>query len=70
MSEASVDIVVVDRPQCGSEQAEVMIFPQFIATDKNPSFNDGIVNLTGVCAATRPIISRVANTDDAVGVVY
>lgn len=66
----TVDIVIVDRPDCGSEEAEVMVFPQFAFEEISPTVSGGVVNFNGLCVATKPIISRVANTDYATGVVY
>ena len=66
----NIDLVIEDRPQCGSEQAEVFIFTRFRFTEINPVVNDGVVNLSGTCAAIEPIIHRVANDDDAIGVLY
>lgn len=66
----TVDIVIEDRPSCGSEQAEVYVFPQFAFEEISPTVSGGVVNFSGLCVATRPIITRVANTDDAVGVIY
>lgn len=66
----SVDLVIIDRPDCGSENAEVFIFPQFAFNNINPVVQDGIVNLGGVCAAKEPIIKRPANNDDAINVIF
>jgi len=66
----SVDIYVIDSPNCGSEQAEVMIFPQFAFTSISPSVQDGIVTFSGLCVAKYPIITSVTNDADAVGVIY
>ena len=66
----TIDIVIEDRPSCGSEQAEVFVFPQFAFTEIAPTVSGGVVNLSGICVAKKPIITRTANTDDAVGIVY
>lgn len=66
----SVDIVVIDRPACGSQQAEIFIFPQFAFTNISPSVQGGIVNFSGMSIAEFPIIKRVANTDDAIGIIF
>lgn len=66
----SVDIFVIDKPQCSSEEAEVIIFPQFAKQNISPTVQGGIVNFNGVCAAKRPIITSVTNDDDAIGVIY
>lgn len=58
-----VEVFIEDIPPCGSEQAEVMIFPQFYKTSVNPTFEDALVSISGQCNATRPTITRVnANT--------
>lgn len=66
----SVDLVIIDRPDCGSENAEVFIFPQFAFNSINPVVQDGIVNFGGVSAATKPIIKRPANNDDAINIIF
>jgi hypothetical protein len=66
----TIDLVVVDSPDCSSQQAEIFIFPQFAKQTINPSVNDGIVNLSGLCVAERPIITRVANNADAIGIIF
>lgn len=66
----TVDLVIVDSPDCGSEQAEIFIFPQFAFTELAPTVGSGVVNLSGTCVATRPIIQRAANNADAIGVIY
>lgn len=54
-----VEIFIEDVPPCGSEEAEVIVFPQFYKTSINPTFDGGLVNLSGSCNATRPTITRV-----------
>jgi len=66
----TIDLVIQDSPLCGSEQAEIFVFPQFAFTEINPVVSDGVVNLTGICAAIEPIITRTANTADAMGVIF
>lgn len=66
----SIDLVIVDKPACLSEQAQVWIFPQFDYTDLGPTVSEGIINLTGSCVATKPITQRVANNDDAINVIF
>lgn len=66
----TVDIVIEDRPDCGSEQAEVYVFPQFAFEEISPSVSNGEVSFNGLCVAKRPIITRTTNTADAVGIVY
>lgn len=66
----TIDLVIQDSPLCGSEQAEIFVFPQFAFTEINPVVSDGVVNLTGICAAIEPIITRTANTADAMGIIF
>lgn len=66
----TIDLVIQDSPKCGSEQAEIFVFPQFAFTEINPVVNDGVVNLTGLCAAIEPIVTRVANNADAMGIIF
>ena len=66
----TVDLVIQDSPKCGSEQAEIFVFPQFAFTEINPVVSEGVVNLTGLCAAIEPIITRVNNNADAMGVIF
>ena len=65
----SIDLVIVDKPDCLSQQASVWIFPQFDYTDLGPTVSEGIINLTGACVAKKPIITRVANNDDAIAII-
>ena len=51
-------IFVFDIPPCGSEPAEVMYFPQFYPTNKRGSIRDAVLELTGKCNATKPVITR------------
>lgn len=66
----SIDLKIVDKPSCSSEQAQVWIFPQFDYTDLSPTVSEGIINLTGSCVAKKPITYRCSNNDDAIGVLY
>ena len=66
----SIDLVIVDKPDCLSQQAQVWIFPQFDYTDLGPTVSEGIINLTGACVATKPITYRVDNNDDAINVIF
>jgi hypothetical protein len=66
----SIDLVIVDKPDCLSQQAQVWIFPQFDYTDLGPTVSEGIINLTGSCVAKKPITYRVTNDDDAINVLY
>lgn len=62
-----VDLFLFDRPDCGSEEAEVFFFRQFYKTSVSPSLNSASVSLEGICKAVRPDIQRVTNSDDAIG---
>lgn len=53
-----VDIYVIDTPPCGSEQSEVIIFEKFYKNEVNPTVEGGLVNLSGICNATAPTITR------------
>lgn len=66
----SIDLVIVDKPDCLSQQAQVWIFPQFDYTDLGPTVSEGIINLTGSCVARKPITHRVANNDDAINIIF
>lgn len=55
-----VELFIEDIPPCGSEQAEVIIFPAFYKEKINPTFQGGLVNLSGKCKATKPVITRQA----------
>lgn len=66
----SVDLVVIDRPQCQSQQAQVWIFPQFDYTDLAPTVSEGIINLSGECVATKPIKYRCSNNANATDILY
>ena len=66
----SIDLVIVDKPACLSQQAQVWIFPQFDYTDLGPTVSEGIINLTGSCVARKPITHRVANNDDAINIIF
>jgi hypothetical protein len=62
----AVDLFLFDRPDCGSEQAEVYFFRNFMKTSVSPGLSSASVSLEGRCVAVRPDISRVANTDDTI----
>jgi hypothetical protein len=65
----AVDIVAVDAPNCGSEQAEVMIFRSFMVEDVSPTLADATIEFSGVCVATRAEHTRVTNDADAIGAI-
>lgn len=55
-----VDVVLIDTPDCGSEEAEVMIFPKFNLTSLGGNVETGLVTLQGKCNALKPTITREA----------
>lgn len=61
----AIDFVIVDAPDCGSELAEGIIFKQVTFTELNPSFTDGVINLSGTSPFFLPKTERIANTDFA-----
>ena len=61
-----VDLFLFDRPECGSEQAEVFFFRQFYKQSVSPSLSSASVSLEGICKAVRPDIQRVNNDDDTI----
>lgn len=65
-----VTIKVIDKPPCGSEEAEVILYKYFMPRTINASVEAASVTVTGVCVATKPTKYRVANNDNAIGVIY
>ena len=65
-----VTLKLVDAPDCGSEQAEVILYKYFLPQTINPSVADAAVSVTGICVATKPTIYRVTNDADAIGIIY
>jgi hypothetical protein len=64
-----VDFFMIDRPDCGSEQAEIMFLRRMRPTSISASVQGAAVSIEGTHMATEPEIYRVANTDDAVNSV-
>jgi hypothetical protein len=64
-----VDVVMVDSPPCGSEQAEVTIIRSFYDTALSPSLEDSQIDLSGISPSTRAESFRVANNANAIGVI-
>jgi len=62
-----VDLFLFDRPDCGSEEAEVIFFRKFYKQTISPSIQNAAVDLSGICQAVRPDIQRVTNDDDTIG---
>lgn len=63
-----VTLKVIDSPDCGSEQAEIIIFPYFLPQNINASVEAASVSVSGICVATKPIVRRVANNSDTIEV--
>lgn len=61
-----VTLKVIDAPNCGSQQAEIIIFPYFLPQSINPSVEAASVSVSGVCVATKPIVRRVTNASDTI----
>jgi len=64
-----VDMFIIDRPDCGSEEAEIMFFRRMRTTSISASVAGASVSLEGTCMVVEPEIQRVANTDDVVNAV-
>ena len=64
-----VDMFVIDRPDCGSEQAEIIFYRKMRPTSISSSVSAASVSLEGTCMSVEPEIQRVANTDDVVNAV-
>lgn len=65
----AIDIVLEDRPPCGSAEAEVTIIRSFNFVDLSPSIEDSQIEISGLSPTTRPDNQRVANNDDALGII-
>lgn len=65
-----VTIKVIDKPPCGSEEAEVILYKYFMPRTINASVEAAAVSVTGVCVATKPTKYRVSNNDNAIGILY
>lgn len=65
-----VTIRIVDAPDCGSEEAEVMLFKYFMPQTVNPTFESGLVNVSGICVTTKPVFYRVTNNANTYGIIY
>jgi hypothetical protein len=61
-----VTLKVIDAPSCGSELAEIIIYPYFIPTSVNASVEAAAVTVSGVCVATKPIKRRVTNSSEVI----
>ena len=54
----SVDVVVDHEPDCGTEESELTVFPDFRADTKEINFKDATISVSGKCNVTEPIVSR------------
>jgi len=54
----SVDVVVAHVRDCGTEEDETTLFPDFRADTKEINFKDATISVSGKCNATEPIVSR------------
>lgn len=54
----AVDIEVEDNPPCGTAQKETFVWPDFRSENREGSFKDSNVSVTGRCNATEPIVTR------------
>jgi hypothetical protein len=63
----AIDILWVDRPPCGSEEAEIIAFRQFYPTSISPKFSSGLIEFSGNCPSTKPEVYRVVNSDAVIG---
>ena len=61
-----VDIFVIDRPPCGSEEAEITIYRYFIYRTVNASVTAASVTVNGVCVSNKPEVVRLTNDDDTI----
>ena len=61
-----VTLKVIDAPSCGSELAEILIFPYFLPTSINASVEAAAVTVSGICVATKPIKRRVTNSSEVI----
>lgn len=71
-SKPTPDLFWIERPKdCDSNvEAVVYIFPAFAKQTVSPGIDGGLVSFTGICPVQRPIITRVANNEDAIGVIF
>jgi len=61
-----VTLKVIDAPDCGSEQAEILLFKYFLPQSISASVESATVSVSGVCVATKPTVYRVANVSDTI----
>ena len=56
-----VTLKLIDAPNCGSEQAEIILYKYFIAQDVSASVRDAAVTVSGICLTPKPVKYRVTN---------
>jgi hypothetical protein len=66
----TVDLFWIDVPTCNSEEATVHIFPRFRKQTVSADLAGGTVEVSGICIATKPEITRTTNNADAYGIIY
>ena len=54
----AIDIEITHIPPCGTSETEVTLFPDFRSEQREVSFADANVAVTGRCNAVEPIVSR------------
>jgi hypothetical protein len=55
----AVDIEIYHTVPCGTNQDEVTVFPDFRSDQRDVSFNDAVISVTGRCNAVEPIVTRI-----------
>lgn len=61
-----VTLKIIDAPNCGSELAEIIIYPYFLPTSVNASVEAAAVTVSGLCVTTKPITRRVTNSSEVI----
>ena len=54
----AIDIEITHTPPCGTSETEITVFPDFRSEQREVSFADANVAVTGRCNAVEPIVSR------------
>lgn len=54
----AVDVLIIDNPPCGNSQKETFLFPDFRSENREGSFKDATVAVTGRCNAVEPEVTR------------
>ena len=61
-----VTLKVIDAPDCGSAQAEIILYRYFLPQSINASVEAASVSVSGICVATKPTVRRVTNDTDTI----